>query len=133
MPLTISLKWNHIPQQIDELKDEISKVLRETAFDVQANVHLGMSSAHSGRLYTHGNVIHQSSAPGEMPAIDQSELFNSIAVDAQPGALEASVYTGMEYAPHLEYGTIFMQARPFMVPAVEDERAGFEARFAHLV
>jgi hypothetical protein len=133
MPLVIKMKANRIPQALDEIRDEISTILRETAVDIQGNIQLGMSGAHGGRLYTHGSVVHQSSAPGEMPAIDESLLFGSIAVDAEPGALEASVYTGAEYAPHLEFGTIYMQARPFMVPATEDERAGFEGRFSHLV
>ena len=132
MPIKLEVKSNKLPQIAGKMRTEASKILRETAFAIQANVLEGMSAAHGGRLYTSGSVVHQASAPGEMPAIDESALFNSIAVDAEPNSLEAIVYTGMEYAPHLEYGTVTMQARPFMEPATEAERAKFERRFADL-
>jgi HK97 gp10 family phage protein len=43
---------------------------------------------------------------------------------------EAVVGTNVEYAPFVEFGTRRMAARPFLVPAFEEERPGFELRLA---
>lgn len=128
MPVQIILTRNRFPEVLRQMRDEASKIVRETAFQIQTNVLEGMSSAHSGRIY--GD--HQASAPGEMPAIDIGNLIGSVQVEAEPGAAEAFVYTGAEYSAHLEFGTIHIAARPFMTPAVEQERTGFERRFADL-
>lgn len=38
------------------------------------------------------------------------------------GDVEAAVATNVEYAPFLEFGTVKIDARPFMFPAWESER-----------
>lgn len=37
------------------------------------------------------------------------------------------VYTSLEYAIYQEFGTVFMEAQPFLVPAMNMERAGINA------
>jgi HK97 gp10 family phage protein len=65
------------------------------------------------------------SAPGQPPAIDTGLLHDSLQ-SKMTGATSAMAYTNVEYAPHLEYGTVHMEPRPFMVPAAEQVRPSFE-------
>lgn len=124
----ISVRSNRMPEILAEMREAASAIVRTSAYNVQANIQDGMTEAKSGRIYG----THQASAPGEMPAVDTGTLVGSIAVDAQRGRLWAEVSAGAEYAAHLEYGTVNMAARPFMVPAVEAERQNFERQFADL-
>jgi len=72
------------------------------------------------------------SSPGHAPAIDSGLLHDSINSTSSVstlggyGDITAIAYTDVEYAPHLEYGTVHMEARPFMVPAAERVRPSFE-------
>jgi len=60
----------------------------------------------------------QSPAPaGEAPGVDTSALKNSIV--AEPRGEGWVLHDGVEYGVHLEYGTMSMGARPFMLPAIE--------------
>jgi len=60
------------------------------------------------------------------PAVDTSATINSI--KAQPAGgftgenLEWTIGPSTEYSAFIEFGTRYMRARPFMVPALEDER-----------
>lgn len=79
----------------------------------------------TGRIYRRHGIEHQASAPGEPPATDTGMLIASIVADA---VLEGDEIAGFvdaraEYAVHLEYGTRKMAARPFLIPAVELNRA----------
>jgi len=89
-----------------------------------------MTGGRSGRVYIRAGRIHHASAPGEPPAIDTGNLINSIQVE--PTRTGAVVYSTSEYAPHLEFGTVKMGARPFFQPAVEREAPQFERDLANL-
>lgn len=78
-------------------------------------------SSHSGRRYRRGASSHQASAPGESPAIDYGYLINSVASGRESNG--ATVYSNAEAAPHLEFGTARMAARPFMRKAVNEHNA----------
>jgi phage gpG-like protein len=118
---------NRIPQLIERLRDAVADAVEDTAREIETNIKVGMMEPHSGRWYGK----HQASAPGEMPAIDTSALVNSIQVEPE-GDLTQVVYTNQEYAVHLEYGTVRMAARPFMVPASEAASDSFERRLSDL-
>lgn len=70
----------------------------------------------TGRLYKRGKKMHQASAAGEAPAVDEGLLANSIEA-RRTGALSAEVSVGAEYAAALEFGTSKMEPRPFLYPA----------------
>lgn len=61
---------------------------------------------------------HRASKPGDPPAVDRGILRSSIAWQAK-GRDKRVVGTNVEYGPHLEFGTRFMQPRPFLRPAAE--------------
>lgn len=69
---------------------------------------------------TEARVPHQASAPGEPPATDTGKLIGSIVAGAKD--LRAYVEARSVYALWLEYGTRYMLARPFLLPAFERNR-----------
>ena len=61
------------------------------------------------------------------PAVDTSATINSIKAQPAGGLMEGeslawNVGPSTEYSAFIEFGTRYMRARPFMVPALEDER-----------
>jgi HK97 gp10 family phage protein len=60
--------------------------------------------------------------------VDTGRLRNSITHRVEPDGLSAVVGTNVEYAPHVEFGTRFQRAQPYLVPALEAERNAFHAR-----
>jgi HK97 gp10 family phage protein len=73
----------------------------------------------SGRTYTFRGVTHQASAPGEPPAVDTGNLKNSLRV-LEVTDERASFGTSADYAAYLEFGTRYMEARPFLRPAADN-------------
>ena len=89
---------------------------------VETHAKVAMTGDKHGEVYMRGQVEHRASAPGEAPAVDTGNLFNSIQVfDVTPTL--ATIGTNAEYAEHLEYGTSRMEPRPFMRPAVDEHEA----------
>lgn len=56
-----------------------------------------------------------------MVPVDTGALRNSIST-GQVTALLWRVQVGMEYGPHVEYGTVKMPAQPYMRPALDKAR-----------
>lgn len=76
--------------------------------------------AQDTEAYAKNNMNDQSPAPaGQFPGVDTGNLKASIVAEPGDNALEWRVAVGAEYAPHLEYGTEKMAARPFLLPSVE--------------
>ena len=62
----------------------------------------------------------------EWPAVDTGATMNSI--NARPDGIEGlswKIGPSTEYSPFIEYGTVYMRARPFMTPALESESPRF--------
>lgn len=51
--------------------------------------------------------------------VDTGRLRSSIGVSFDGNRLGADVATNVEYAPHVEFGTVKQEAQPFMTPARE--------------
>lgn len=73
--------------------------------------------------------FHRASAPGESPAPDTGHLLGADKTDGdggffhevneeEDGAVVGVIGTNVKYAPHLEFGTRHMRARPFFRPAI---------------
>ncbi len=89
-------------------------------------------------LATAGNIVEVAAAsmegqeppspPGHAPAIRSGILHGGMKVDDDNMQTSSIVtaYTDVEYAQHLEFGTIRMEARPFLRPAAEQVRGPFE-------
>lgn len=102
------------------LEGDADALVEETAVNIRNEMQMSMSGPKSGRFYG----SHQASAPGEAPAVMTGAAKNNMTID-KPGEGERIVAAGQEYAPFLEFGTRFMEARPFMSPAVMKERSEF--------
>lgn len=57
----------------------------------------------------------------------------SIGLEITDGGLTADVGPETEYSPYLEYGTRFMEAQPFVRPALEEQAAQFKSDMRKLV
>ena len=64
----------------------------------------------------------------ERVPVDTGRLRNSIAHEVDANGLNATIGTNLEYAPYVEFGTQRMRERPYLFPALEEERAAFLAR-----
>lgn len=111
---------SRIPFLLETMKPKAARIVLETAQQITSRAAESMAGPKSGRMYEN----HQASAPGEAPAIDTGLLANS-QVAEMTGITSAIAGFAAEYAPHLEFGTARMQARPFLSPAVEAESAAF--------
>ena len=76
----------------------------------------------SGAFYMKGGETGQRSAAGEPPKTDEGILAGSIVIDVDPDGLGASVESRADYSEALEFGTSKMAARPFMQPALEENK-----------
>ena len=80
--------------------------------------------AKSGVVYEKYNPrrTHRASAPGEPPATDTGYLVSNIFTNIDTDGLGASVGSRAEYSSYLEIGTQKMAARPFLQPALEENK-----------
>lgn len=116
-----TVTYNRFPQIAAQLPEAAGAVVEDTIYRIETRIKVGMAGPHSGLVYG----THQASAPGEMPAVDISNLINNTNSEMETQT-SGVVHTGaVPYAPHLEYGTVNMEARPFMTPAAEAERQHF--------
>lgn len=53
--------------------------------------------------------------------------------DITDGGFTATVEPTTDYSPYLEYGTRFMEAQPFVKPALEEQKAKFKSDMQKLV
>ena len=106
---------------IKELVGRAANLVRNTAVESISQ------GAKSGVTYTLYNPrrTHRASAAGEPPATDTGFLVNNIIVsmDIADKGLSANVESRADYSQFLEFGTSKMSARPFMQPALEENKS----------
>jgi hypothetical protein len=118
---------SNIPALIGTMRRGAARVVTKTAHAIEADVKTGMAEPKSGRTYRRKNgKTHQASAPGESPAIDDSNLANSVSV-ADVGETTKAVGASAEQAIPMELGGAHTAPRPFLGPAFERAAPQFEA------
>jgi hypothetical protein len=133
MKIVTRVEFNHFPQIAANLRPRAGLIVRKTAQDIRSDITEQMQGPKSGRVYARsGGKSHQASAPGEAPAVDFGALVGSVQVE-QTSMLNANVYSNMEYAPLLEFGTMHMAARPAWIPAAERAFPPFVEAFKQLI
>lgn len=101
----------------------VKKAVRVAGTTVRNDAILSIAQgAKTGRVYTRGNVSHQASAAGEAPATDTGYLVGNINLVMDADGLGCSVDSRADYSSHLEFGTRKMAARPFLQPALEQNK-----------
>ncbi len=99
--------FDKLPELQAQLRRQASAAIRKAAYDIEAH------------------------AKAVVP-VDTGNLKNSIQTTME-NDLTAIVGTHVEYAPYVEYGTHRMAARPYLGPAAEAVRPGFEAAMKGLL
>lgn len=75
-----------------------------------------------GVTYNRGGRSHTASAAGQPPNTDTGYLASNIHLVLDADKMGCSVESRADYSEALEYGTSNMAARPFMQPALEENR-----------
>lgn len=113
---------------------EIKAAVRITAQAVRVHAQRSIArGTKSGTVYdkTQPRRSHRASAPGEAPATDTGRLIGSIRANVT--GTSASVIADTVYAAALEFGTSTIEARPFLIPALERERPAWDRRLNQVV
>tara|TARA_B100000963_G_scaffold137118_2_gene119357 strand:- start:20644 stop:21072 length:429 start_codon:yes stop_codon:yes gene_type:complete len=105
-------------KQMKEIIARSSNLVRNTA------VQSIQSHQSSGRVYEKYNPrrTHTASKEGNPPNTDTGFLVNNINIVIDADSLGASVESRAAYSEALEFGTSQMGARPFLQPALEENR-----------
>lgn len=102
-----------------EAKKAITATTQKVRGDAIKSIQRGTKT---GTVYERGpgqnlSPTHRASAAGEAPATDTGRLVGS--AGAEVSGLTGKVKFTAKYATWLEYGTMKMDARPFLAPAVQ--------------
>jgi HK97 gp10 family phage protein len=112
-----------MPKTVKIIKTNVKEILQS------------LSQDQLGRAVMAGAFVFEGAAKMLTP-IDTGNLVNSInteLVSSDETSATAEVGTGVEYAPHVEYGTSKMKAQPFFRPAWDEKLETIKAtiqRFA---
>lgn len=142
---SVKLKYNDLPRIVARAPKKADTAVKSAAFETERYIKTSFGTGGFGRTYKRAGKLvaaykkkdgsdvagyrrkgkaHVASAPGSPPGIDTGKLRAGINTK-KLRELVYSVNTGdTEYAPHLEFGTSKMAARPFMGPAAQ-EAEGF--------
>lgn len=112
-------------------KARIRQVVAKAASDVR-NTAVKNINAHISKGRTYGN--HIASAPLNYPNADTGNLTKNIHVvfPVSGKGLVSHVESRAAYSAFLEFGTREMQERPFMQPALEENRRKIYQMFARV-
>ena len=111
----------------DKFEQEAGKLVNRTAQNIRTNAINLIRTPSMGDAYEKYNPrrTHIASKAGDAPNTDTGRLMSSLNV-TRSGSATAEVVANVEYAAWLELGTTKMKARPFMTPALEQERPNYE-------
>lgn len=127
------LLYNKFPEIARKLPVACREIVQETLDEIDETVKAGMAASGGGRTYVRGGRIHTASAPGDMPAIDTSQLVSSLTKRMISGKARGVYFTDNIVGVYMEYGTARgIAPRPFMTPAAERARKGFMRKFKSL-
>ena len=115
---------NQYVKQAIELIGRSGNLVRNTAV-----TNLQMGDARSGVRRKDGT---RSSGAGEYPKTDTGFLVSQITLKIDMDKLGASVESNASYSAALEFGTSKMSARPFMQPALEENRPKIRRKLSEL-
>jgi HK97 gp10 family phage protein len=113
-------------KQIKDKMNIAGNLVRNTA------VQSILGGSKSGKVYEKYNPrrTHTSSSQGQAPASDTGFLASNITFNVKEGGMVAEVESKAKYSKFLEFGTQNMKARPFMFPALEENKPRIRRMFA---
>jgi HK97 gp10 family phage protein len=134
MATKMMVVFNDLDKLSGKLLQRAGQAAQQAAQMTEQVIKNDMRQAKSGRVYERGKKgkrLHQASAPGESPAVDMGHLFSSI--ETKRDGVTAAVFTNAEQAEVLELGGRYMEARPFMTPAVDEIRPKYWKMMAEVL
>ena len=114
--------FNHWPQAIDIFDHVLGQVVRKAAFDIQAE---SASRAPVDTGFLKNSIYVVTSKSSDYGSGGGTNLLPP--VEAPLDDKTAYIAVGAKYGIYPEMGTVHMPARPYLGPAVEAVRPGFEA------
>lgn len=117
---------NHFAAIAEAFPEAVGKVVRKTAFDLQAAMQAHIRA--NGQIDTGflvNSVYVVTSEDNSYNSGGHADAFAS--VDAPREPTTAYVAVAANYGAYQNYGTRFQPARPFVEPAVDEVRPEFEA------
>ena len=118
-----------------KLKDnKVKTYVTRASLMVQNTAKESITKGGTGILYQkyEPRSSHRASAPNEPPASDTGFLVSQITMNVDKkadGSVVGQIISAAPYSAHLEFGTTQMEARPFMQPALEQNRRKIHAMF----
>ncbi len=118
--------------------------LEDTAIEIRNEAISSMrSTPKTGLTYPRqkGKKMHIASSSPNPPAVDRSDLIKSLIIDVRPGGgaftdFEVEVGTNINDPPYgsfLEFGTVNMDKRPWLQPAIDKKTKFLESRLKRAI
>jgi phage gpG-like protein len=121
---------------IKDVQTSLKAAVQATALEALTDVRRSMKETpKTGREYPRrkdGSKTHIASSEGNPPAVDFGTLTGSTYY-TMVNDLTAAIGSRLEYAYHLEFGTLKMGARPSWVPAAEKASPKLEKRLRRVI
>ena len=117
---------------VDNPDKKTEKVMESVTRKVMNDAKVSVSKKGRGRSYPRkSGPPHTASAPGDPPATDTGELKNNITMDVirRGKTVVGQIISGANYSEHLEFGTVNMEARPFLAPALKNNKRHILRKF----
>ena len=114
---------------MSKYEKEVKEIIERGA-NLVRNTAVKSIQEHGSSGNTYGN--HTASASGKPPNSDTGYLASHIFIDMDNDRNGASVESQADYSQALEFGTSKMDARPFMQPALEENRKRIIRMYAKL-
>lgn len=125
-------KYGIVEKRYDKIvKDIIASGVQDTMNTAKTSIQQHKSSGVTYQKYN-PNRSHTASTAGNPPNSDTGFLANNIFMTLDADKLGGAVESRADYSSHLEFGTRSMQARPFLQPALEENRPKIRRKFVRL-
>jgi hypothetical protein len=126
--MQVTVNTQGLQKALREDPKKVKRWLNGFTEDLVGGIKLSFNTSPPGRVYRRGKTkTHTASSPGFPPNVDMGALRESIYWE-ETGAMETTVYVGVEYGEYLEDGAedAGIAARPFMGPAFADAQNRIE-------
>ena len=112
--------------------NKIKQYVTRATMMVESTAKKSIAAGGTGKLYKRGDISNRASAPNNPPATDTGFLVSQITMDVDVkanGSVVGQIISSAPYSKALEFGTVNMQPRPFMQPALMKNKRKIQAMF----
>jgi hypothetical protein len=115
--------FNNFGKVANAIRPACKLVVKKTAFDIQANAQAHIVSNDQVDTSFMLNSVYVQTSDSSTYKSGENALPE---IDRPSKETEAHAAVAASYAVHQNYGTVYLPARPFWEPAIEDVRPGFD-------